>query len=258
MSSRGPEFMVAGVLRREWGFPRSRGEPRTFDRVWVDLFTKQRAQYPLLYCQRMVRTDSAACVTPLGAKPDQLSSTVSALVPDFAHVYRRYFEFVWCCTRRLGVSEAELDDVVQEIFIVIHGRLRTLEHPESLRSWIYGITRRTVSTYRRARRAKDASVAALYSESEMHYPERPSPQALAEQSDQAKLLWKLLDRLDPPKREVFVLAELDEMTVPEIASALNVPVNTAYSRLRVARQELEDGLARHVARTSLRGRSCPT
>lgn len=176
-------------------------------------------------------------------------------MPEFPEIYKTYFGFVWSCTRRMGVRENELDDVVQEIFIVIHGKIATLAQPGSLRSWIYGIIRRTVSTYHRARRAKVASTEALTSEPEMQYPQQPSPQELAEQSDQVKMLWSLLAKLDPPKREVFVLAELDELTVPEIASAIEVPVNTVYSRLRTARQELETALARHHAQAGQRGRS---
>jgi RNA polymerase sigma-70 factor (ECF subfamily) len=143
--------------------------------------------------------------------------------------------------------------VVQDIFVVIHSRLHTLEQPASLRSWIYGIIRRTVSAQRRAKRAKFESVATFSVEPDMQYPQQPSPQELAEQSDQVQLLWSLLGKLDAPKREVFVLAELDEMTAPEIAAATEVPLNTVYSRLRAARQELEQALARHHARTAKRG-----
>ncbi len=207
---------------------------------------------------RMPATDSTACQAPLQAVPAPSSACERVVVPEFSQIYRLYFSFVWSCSRRLGASESEIDDVVQEIFMVIHARLRTLEQPESLRSWIYGIIRRTMSTYHRAKRAKLASTAALQSEPEMHLVHLPSPLELAEQSDQVKLLWSLLERLDPPKREAFVLAELEEMTVPEIASALDIPVNTAYSRLRVARQELEEALARHHAKSSQRGRPCPS
>jgi RNA polymerase sigma-70 factor, ECF subfamily len=206
----------------------------------------------------MTANESTARTAPLNATRGSASPPGDVSVPEFSQLYALYFGFVWSCTRRLGVSESELDDVVQEIFMVIHTRLRTLEQPESLRSWIYGIVRRTVSSYHRAKRAKLASSAALIAEPEMHYSHSPSPLELAEQSDQVRLLWSLLERLDPPKRETFVLAELEEMTVPEIASALDVPVNTVYSRLRVARQELEEALARHQARSSQRGRPCPT
>jgi RNA polymerase sigma-70 factor (ECF subfamily) len=151
----------------------------------------------------------------------------------------------------------EVDDVVQEVFIVINARLPSLLQPESIRSWIYGIVRRTASTHHRAKRAKMANASVLDAQTDIAYPQPPSPLELAEQSDQVRLLWELLAKLDPVKREVFVLADLDEMTVPEIASALAVPLNTVYSRLRVARQELEEALARHHARLN-RGRTCPT
>jgi RNA polymerase sigma-70 factor (ECF subfamily) len=206
----------------------------------------------------MPSTGPAARIAILDVEPGPAISTPTASVPTFPQIYSAYFGFVWSCTRRLGVNEAEIDDLVQEIFIVIHARLHTLKQPEALRSWIYGIVRRTVSTHHRAKRAKQASTSVLNSETEMRYPQLPSPQELAEQSDQARLLWSLLEKLDAPKREVFVLAELDEMTVPEIASAIEVPVNTVYSRLRAARQELEEALTRHQAQTAKRGRSCPT
>jgi RNA polymerase sigma-70 factor (ECF subfamily) len=76
---------------------------------------------------------------------------------------------------------------------------------------------------------------------------RPSPADLAEQGDQVRLLYSLLEELDPPKREVFRLVEIDELGVPEVASILGIPLNTAYSRLRVARHEFEAALARRAA-----------
>jgi len=203
----------------------------------------------------MPSIDSAARIASLDIEPGPVISITIASVPSFPRIYELYFNFVWSCTRRLGVSEAEIDDVVQEIFIIIHARIHTLERPGSLRSWIYGIVRRTVSTYHRAKRAKLATTLTLSAEPDMQYPQQPSPQQLAEQSDQVRLLWSLLEKLDAPKREVFVLAELDEMTAPEVASAIEVPLNTVYSRLRAARQELEEALARHHAQIAKRGRS---
>lgn len=196
----------------------------------------------------MSASDSAALFPPSGGEPEEGHSGSNFRVPSFAELYKNYFGFVWSCTRRLGVSNAEIDDIVQEIFIVINSRLATLQQPESLRSWIYGIARRTVSTYRRAKRAKAASTAALNAQPELQYPQIPSPQQLAELSDQARFLWTLLEKIDPAKREVFVLAEFDEMTAPEIAAAIEVPLNTIYSRLRAAKQELEEAVQRHYAR----------
>lgn len=138
-----------------------------------------------------------------------------------------------------------MDDVVQEVFIAIHNCIGTLEQPESLRSWIYGIARRVAGSYHRKKRSAVITTAAGHIEPEALQPECATPQRLAEQCEQARLLWKLLEQLDPVKREVLVLAELEEMTATEIADAIDVPLNTVYSRLRVARQELEQALRRH-------------
>jgi RNA polymerase sigma-70 factor, ECF subfamily len=163
-------------------------------------------------------------------------------VSPFESLYRQYFDFVWSSVRRLGVSPAAADDVVQEIFIVIHSRLHTLEKPDALRSWIYSVVRRTVSSHHRSKRSMQASGAVLAAEPDVRrYP--ATPLDIAQQNDQVRLLYSLLDELDEPKREVFMMAELDELTVPEIAEILEIPLNTAYSRLRAARQAFEEALA---------------
>ena len=148
-----------------------------------------------------------------------------------------------------------MDDVVQEVFLVIHARLHTVYHPKALRSWIYGIARRTVSNYHRTRRGKEASGALLAVEPSAQ-PLPRTPFDLVEQKDQVRVLFSLLEELDEPKREVFMMAELDELTVPEIAEALELPLNTAYSRLRAARHEFEEVLARHLARREGGGGRC--
>src|SRR6478752_9060866 len=146
--------------------------------------------------------------------PGPVPSDRPALVQDFPAVYRDYFDFVWSCTRRLGVAAAATDDVVQEVFIVIHSRLHTLERPEALRSWIYGVVRRVVSAHHRARRSS-LDAASPLELAELPVPRQPTPLDLAEQNDQVKLLWSVLEEVDDDKREVFVLAELEEMTAPE-------------------------------------------
>jgi RNA polymerase sigma-70 factor, ECF subfamily len=180
-------------------------------------------------------------------------SFVACEVSSFESIYTKYFDFVWSSVRRLGVSSAATDDVVQEVFIVIHSRLYTLEHPQALRSWIYGIVRRTVSGYHRSRRVKEASGAGLAAEPNAQ-PLPSTPADLVEQNDKVKLLFILLEELDEPKREVFMMAELAELTVPNIAEILEIPLNTAYSRLRAARQAFEQALVRHAARREREGR----
>lgn len=171
----------------------------------------------------------------------------AARLPSFRSVYHDYFSFVWSWTRRLGVPTDALDDVVQEVFVVVHRRLDTLERPESLRSWLYSIVRRTASTYHRGRRMRSGRESPEPFEYELANALQPSPLDLAVLSDDLQVLWRLIGTLDPRKRDVFVLAELEEMTVPEIAEAIGIPLNTAYSRLRAARQEFNEAFADYSA-----------
>lgn len=177
-------------------------------------------------------------------------------MPDFEVIYQQYFDFVWSSAKRLGVDEGFMDDVVQEVFIVVHSRLHTVQQPESLRSWIYGIVRRTVSGHRRSDRTKRARDSELAATQAALYRPSISPLDHAEQAGDVALLSSLLASLDDAKREVFELVEIEELSVPEVAAALEIPLNTAYSRLRAARQEFEEALARHTLRTEGALRRC--
>jgi RNA polymerase sigma-70 factor (ECF subfamily) len=169
-------------------------------------------------------------------------------VLSFENVYEQYFDFVWAMTRRFGVPPEALDDVVQEVFMVVHAKLHTLERPESARSWLYGIVRRTASGYRR-KLSGDKYANGVAVDELPGLDASFSPANLAEQNDRVRQLWTLLESIEPVKREVFVMAELEEFTCPEIAEALDVPLNTVYSRLRHAREAFETALARHKLRT---------
>jgi RNA polymerase sigma-70 factor (ECF subfamily) len=165
-------------------------------------------------------------------------------LPAFPVIYKQYFDFVWSSARHLGAAIDAIDDVVQDVFIVIHGRLSSLQNPQALRSWIYGIVRRTVSDHRRSRRSRDAAGARLGAEATSTGAAQPSPLELTERNAELALLESILAELDQPKREVFVMVEVLEMTVPEVALALEIPLNTAYSRLRLARKLFDEALAR--------------
>lgn len=206
----------------------------------------------------MHSTNSAVCSELAIASTPLVGEKLTSGTPKFAEVYTKHFSFVWSMARYLGVEASALDDVVQDIFVTIYARLDTLQRPESLRSWIYGVTRRVVSTHHRMQRSARVTTGTQSIEPELTLAEWPNPERLTEQSEQAKLLWNLVLTLDAPKREVFVLAELEDMSAPEIAAVTNVPLNTVYSRLRVARHELEEALKRNVARTQMQGRVGPS
>jgi RNA polymerase sigma-70 factor (ECF subfamily) len=191
-----------------------------------------------------------------GAEQEKQANALAPLeVPPFESIYAQYFDFVWSATRCFGVKLAALDDVVQEIFMVIHRKLGTLRQPESLRSWIYSIVRRTATDYHRTARTQNAGDVVLALHVDTQKETQPTPHELTEQSEAAEILLGLLGQLDPPKREVFLLVEVHGMTAPEISDVLGVPLNTVYTRLRAARGAFEAALHRRIAREKRRGGS---
>jgi RNA polymerase sigma-70 factor (ECF subfamily) len=165
--------------------------------------------------------------------------------PDFDTVYDTYFPYVWRSVRRLGVPESQVDDVVQEVFIVVHRRLADFEARSTLKTWLYGIALRVARVHRaRYRKTEGPELDA----DRQRAPEATRPDERAANAEAVQLVQAILDGIDDEQREVFVLAELEQLSVPEIARALDVKLNTVYSRLRLARAAFAEGAARLRAR----------
>ena len=180
---------------------------------------------------------------------------VGTELSDFDALYDDYADFVWRNARRLGVAPAALDDVTQDVFLVAHRRLGELSRPESLRAWIFSIVIRVVRDYRRTLRRKDPqqrSAAPLLDPDQLPDTRAANPQAAAERTDAVRMLYSMLNELDDAKREVFVLAELEEMTELEISQALGENANTVHSRLRAARKDFDQAVLRHRERDEWR------
>lgn len=170
---------------------------------------------------------------------------------SFEAIYDAHFDFVWRSVRRLGVPEHAQDDVVQDVFIVVHRRLSTFEGRSSLKTWLFGIVAHVVRSHKRSRglpQAVDSDPDDL-ADSGVGNPLRA-----AEAAEAARVLHEILDTLSEERREVFVLMELEEMSAPEAAEALSVKLNTVYSRLRAARQDFEAEVSRRAARDEWRFR----
>src|SRR6187402_980404 len=178
---------------------------------------------------RAAEVDFADSGRPVPAEP--------AVVPRFAEVYEAHVRFVWRTLRRLGVADKDCDDATQDVFIVVHRRLPEFRPEAPLKHWLFRITSRIARDHRRADRRKNPKEQGLtpVAHEEIEDLQQRSPVDAAERSAAARLIRDLLQELDQPRREVFILAELEQMTAPEIAQALEIPLNTAYSRLRRAR-----------------------
>ena len=176
-------------------------------------------------------------------------------VPPFEVIYNEHFDLVFRNIRRLGVPEALVDDAVQEVFLVVYRRLGQFEGRSSLKTWIFSIVTRVASDHRRSIRRKsphlrnaDSAVDA----DDIADERAEGPHERMERLEGVQLLHRLLDEIDDDKRIVLVLAELEAMTVPEIADTLGENLNTIYARLRAARREFEQAVTRERARDTWR------
>jgi RNA polymerase sigma-70 factor (ECF subfamily) len=187
-----------------------------------------------------------------GSVPQARGEDVSL---DFASVYDAYAPFVWRAVARLGVAEGAVEDVVQEVFLVVHRRLAEFEGRSSLRTWVFAIAIRVARRHRRTmvRRRLDGSTIDI-DDADHRIPDHPAraPDAMLERAQALSLLTALLDELDDDLREIFVLAEVEEMSVPEIAEIVGANPNTTYSRLRAARQAFDKAVTRARARDQWR------
>jgi RNA polymerase sigma-70 factor (ECF subfamily) len=158
----------------------------------------------------------------------------------FPDLYAAYFGFVWRCLRGLGVPDRMLDDAAQDVFVAVHRRLPEFRGDSSVRTWIYGIVRHVALNQRRGERRHGG---VMNFETEPASPS-PSPHERAQDHEAAEFVASFVAGLDDKKRDVFVLALLEQMTIPEVAETLAVPLNTAYTRLRTVRQEFAKALAK--------------
>jgi RNA polymerase sigma-70 factor, ECF subfamily len=183
-------------------------------------------------------------VNRTSAKPQ--SRPAQAVSPTLDAIYDEHFDFVWRSLRRLGVPADALDDALQEVFLVVHRRLSDFEQRSTLTTWLFGIAMRVARDQAR-KRQKYGPLREL--DAELEDPDARSPLEDAARSEARDLLYLLLGALDEDKRAAFILAEIEGMSVPEIATGLGVNVNTLMSRVRAARREFEAALARHRARS---------
>ena len=166
-----------------------------------------------------------------------------------------HFDFVWRGLRRLGLSAVDADDGAQEVFLVASRKLSAIL-PGSEKRFLFATAVRVASTRRRGlKRRREEPHSWLGEEESEPDLERsePGPERLAELSRARRELDQIMDGMKLEQRTVFVLFELEELSVPEIAELIEVPVGTVSSRLRAAREEFESSLRRLRAREQFQG-----
>lgn len=155
------------------------------------------------------------------------SDEISALVAEHGR-------FVWRVLRHQGVPERQLEDLFQEVFIVILRKFASFEQRSAIRTWIYGICRNVAADARRRMRRKPE----LLTDTP---PETAAPEVQTEElarRDARGHLRAALGKLTESSRMVFVLYEIENMPMNEVAQSVGCNLSTAYSRLYAARKQV--------------------
>jgi RNA polymerase sigma-70 factor (ECF subfamily) len=165
-------------------------------------------------------------------------------------VFESHYDYVWLSLRRLGVHDRDREDIVNEVFFRVHGRLETYDSSRPLRPWLFAFCVRCAADYRklaRHRREEDPPEHEAWSADPS-----PGPDERLLANERWKLVARALDTLDLAHRSVFVMHEIDQVPVPTLAEALGIPVGTAYTRLRAARQDFAAFVRRDRAKDTVR------
>jgi RNA polymerase sigma-70 factor, ECF subfamily len=188
---------------------------------------------------------------PSPVAPDEDTTAPVLVRPDFAHIFRAEFSYVWNALARFGVEPSDREDVAHDVFHHVYRCLANYDPSRPLRPWLFGFAFRLASDHRRRAR-KRFELGGIDVE---HFAGRSRPDdALSSAQDRA-LAETALRAVPIERRAILILHEIDGESVPTIATALEIPLNTAYSRLRLARADFaaavrkiraEEG--RHAAR----------
>jgi RNA polymerase sigma-70 factor, ECF subfamily len=167
---------------------------------------------------------------------------------ELAQVYEENFAFVWRNARRLGVPAASAQDVVQDVFMVVHRRLADFRGGP-IRPWIFGILKRVVRDYRRTHMRKAARWIPLAPDAAAGVEQRQlSPSEQLESSERMQLLADSLAQLNDEQRSLIVLSELEQWTLRELAELFGLNINTLYTRLRAAKKRFAKAYVRTRAK----------
>jgi len=172
------------------------------------------------------------------------------LQTDFDEIYESMVEYVWNVVCRMGVPRSDAEDVVQEVFFTVYRRLREFEGRAQLKTWVFTIAVHLVQHYFRthARKPGDRATAKGTEIHGLVDRQENGPLGEVERREGLDALDQVLAELDDAKRVVFVLAEVEQMTLSEIGEMLGANANTVATRLRAARQAFEKALLRFQAR----------
>ena len=152
--------------------------------------------------------------------------------------FQRELDYIYRTLRRLGTAPSEVDDLAQEVFLALRGCWTEYDPGRPLRPYLFGISFRIASAHERKRRREVAFGVVEVGDA------GPGPDDALQSKQARALVLAALERIPLPRRAVLVMHDIDDIPVSDVASVLDIPLFTVYSRLRKARRELEAAIRR--------------
>jgi RNA polymerase sigma-70 factor (ECF subfamily) len=181
--------------------------------------------------------------------PAETSNAEEHHALDIGSLHAEHSEFAWITLQRLGIGDADVEDLLQEVFVVVHRRLHTFDGSSRVTTWLFAICLRVAAAHRRRAHVRRERLGDLPDPAD----QAASPEDIAATREAQARLGAILDRMDLEKRALFVMFEIDEVPCDAIGEILGVPIGTVYSRLHAARADFES--ARRRLEADERGRA---
>ncbi len=171
--------------------------------------------------------------SPQAPEPTPIAAFAPSVVdPSFARMFEQQFGFVCRSLQRLGVREADTEDIAQELFLAVLRAWPESDRSKPPKPWLFGYAVRYASNYRR-----------LSWNRGREFDDVPVSPKLHDKLAAKRTVQRTLEALDFDKRVILVMHDLEEFTAPEIAAELGLPLNTVYSRVRLAREAFRQRVA---------------
>ena len=190
----------------------------------------------------MTKTEAYDQSIELGPAPP--SNQAEPQAPSLRDLFAMHAPYVWNALRRLGVPAPDLEDLTHDVFLQVHRHLPEYDPKRPVRPWLFGFAYRIASQHRRRAHHRRET----HFEPDLATYGGSGPEETRSRRTGATVVIAALQAIDLQRRAVFVLYELDGASMSEIALSLEIPPNTAYSRLRVARAEFAAAVKRIQAR----------
>jgi RNA polymerase sigma-70 factor (ECF subfamily) len=187
-----------------------------------------------------------------GALETREMSSEEAPGKRFREIVDAHYDFIWRSLRRLGVTQGDADDAAQQVFVTAARKLAKIR-PGSERSFLFQTALRTAADNRRTHRRRREVTTDEIPESDEALDHTPTAEDVVDLRRARRALDAILDDMPIELRAVFALFELEEVTMAEISVLLDLPAGTVASRLRRARREFRERVARLAQAADNRG-----